>query len=324
MSMPKTSSIASIPGLIAFALIAATGLGDTRSGARVVVAGRNAAVSPDGTRIAFQRAEGGIFKLGVVPLAGGDVEWIENGPGMAAFPAWTPSGGLVYTYGRDSETAYAAWKGGSKSGYGLRLCANGEKKDLTTGRCRDFAPCVSSDGKTVWFATTRGVESESEQYSKAATVRLATLDLENGTGPRIEMVSPGGNNTGLASPALSPDGTKLLFAYLEYFSCGWRVFCTGVGGTARSDWRNVTPKGMSAYSPRWHPDGRTICFTGFMKGDPGWGVWVEDLETGCARRLATGENPSFSPDGGTIVYDRGGKVHALEYVPDGGPGKEER
>ena len=150
------------------------------SGERAVTKGCNPSFSPDGAKIAFQRLEDDIFKVGVVGSRGGSVEWIEEGPGMAAYPAWTQTGGILYMYGHDTETAYEAWRGKSTNGYGLRLCEGGRKRDLTKGRCRDYTPCVSPDGKKIYFVTTRGVESESSAYSKAASTRIAELDLENG------------------------------------------------------------------------------------------------------------------------------------------------
>ena len=51
---------------------------------RAVTIGANPVFSPDGSRIAFQRLEGDVFKIGVVPVSGGEVEWIEDGPGNAA------------------------------------------------------------------------------------------------------------------------------------------------------------------------------------------------------------------------------------------------
>lgn len=63
-----------------------------------------------------------------------------------------------------------------------------------------------------------------------------------------------------------------------------------------------------------------ICFTGFHAGDDGWGVWVADLPSGKVRRLCTGENPCFSPDGGFIAYDRDGMIFVRSFdkgdIPD--------
>ncbi len=320
--------------------------GEDGNGARehAVTKGANPVFSPDGSRIAFQRLEGDVFKIGVVPASGGEAEWIEDGPGNAAYPAWTPDGGLIYMVGNDSETAYQAWRGASQSGYGLRLWKDGVKRDLTHGRCRDYTPCVSPDGKTAWFVTTRGVESESASFSKAAASRIAVVDLAPTGGPgavpaaepRIILDSPNGNNSGYIQPAVSPDGSFLVWGHLSSFFDTWRICGMRLGkesgdtpspnqkagrAGARPSPAHITPSSLAALSPRWHPGGRLICFTGFRAGDPGWGVWVEDIRTGKVRRLATGENPCFSPDGNSIAYDRDGTIFVQPFGPHDEPGE---
>lgn len=317
---------------------------------RAVTLGANPVFSPDGSSIAFQRLEGDVFKVGVALLSErghlarvdeSSITWIENGPGNAAYPAWTPDGSLVYMAGNDSETAYGAWKGGSQSGYGLRLWRDGEKIDLTNGRCRDYTPCVSPDGKQVFFVTTRGVESESASYSQAAASQIAVIDLPQSSQvllshrdtetqrerhveePLIVLDAPNGNNSGYVQPAVSPDGSLLIWGHLESFFDTWRIYgmrlATGkplaspgprpVGGAPQAAPCRITPTSLTALSPRFHSNGRLICFTGFRIGDPGWGVWVEDIHTGKVRRLCDGENPCFSPDGGSIAYDRDGTIY---------------
>jgi len=287
--------------------------GCAQEGERVITQGFNPAFSPDGSKIAFQRLDGSVFKLGVIGMNGGAVEWIEEGPGNAAYPVWTPTGGLIYMAGHDTETSYAAWRGNSKSGYNLWLREDGRKRALTTGRCRDFTPSVSADGKKVYFVTTRGVTSESKVFSLAATTRIAELDLAAGGEPRIIMESPGGNNTGFVQPAISPDGKILVWGHLENFFDAWRICGTRTDKFGKQEWCPISPLALNAISPRWHPDGKIICFSGFRKGDPGWGVWVEDVATGKVKRLATGENPCFSPDGKLLAYDRDGMVHVRPF-----------
>ena len=293
--------------------IAIAGCEARQRGERAVTDGVNAVFSPDGNRIAFQKLDGDVFKIGVIGTHGGEFEWIESGPGNAGYPEWTPSGGLIYMAGYDKETAYEALRSNSKSGYNLWLFENRTKKKLTTGRCRDYTPSVSSDGKKIYFATTRGVTSESEVYSKAASTRIAELDLVSGGEPRIVMDSPNGNNSGFVQPAISPDGSLLVWGHLEDFFDTWRIYGTRIGKFDRLEWCPVSPKCLSALSPRWHPGGKIICFTGFRKGDPGWGVWVEELATGKVKRLARGENPCFSPDGKSIAYDRDGMVYVRPF-----------
>ena len=323
-----------------------------------VTRGENPVFSPDGTRIAFQRLEDDVFKVGVAALPErgrlarideSSIDWVENGPGNAAYPVWTPDGALIYMAGNDTETAHEAWTSGSQSGYGLRLWRDGEKRDLTNGRCRDYTPCVSPDGRTVYFVTTRGVESESAAFSMAAATRIAALDLtlsfiallregggptgaggstpSNPPTPRILLDSPNGNNSGYVQPAVSPDGTLLVWGHLDSFFDTWRICGMRLdGGTTagRSPTHpgrpiQITPSSLTALSPRWHPNGRLICFTGFRKGDSAWGVWIEDIRSGKVKRLVDGENPCFSPDGSTIAYDRDGTVFLRPFGPEDEP-----
>ncbi|MBQ3287838.1 MAG: PD40 domain-containing protein [Kiritimatiellae bacterium] len=313
--MEKSLLLKSVVGMGLVAMtVAFVGCAQSPRGERAVVKGFNPVLSPDGKKVAFQRLEDDVFKLGVAVVTDGYVKWIEEGPGNAAYPDWTPSGGLVYMVGHDTETAYEAWRNGSKNGYGLRLWENGAKRNLTSGRCRDFTPSVSADGKKVYFVTTRGITSESTVYSKAATTRIAELDLAAGGEPRILMDSPGGNNTGFVQPAISPDGTTLVWGHLASFFDTWRIYGTRVGRYDKREWCPVSPRKLTAIAPRWHPDGKLICFSGFLKGDPGWGVWVEDVTTGKVKRLADGENPCFSADGKSIVYDRDGTVYVRPFT----------
>ena len=300
--------------VVAGTALAVVGIDFGSSQERLVTDGINPAFSPDGRHLAFQRLENGVFHLGIVAVEGGTAAWIEKGPGMAAYPVWTPSGGLLYTYGHDTETARQAWITKSQNGYGLRLWENGAKRDITHGRCRDFTPCVSPDGKTAYFASTRWVVEESKNYSIATSTDIGKVALSGGEPERI-VRSPGGNNTGFVQPAISPDGRTLVWGHLENFFGNWRIYGARIGNLDRPEWCMVSPPGINALAPRWHPNGRIICFTGFRKGDPGWGVWVEDVVTGKIRRIATGENPAFSPDGKWLAYDRDRKVYVRPFGP---------
>ncbi len=56
------------------ALAAAMGCKMEPAGEREVIKGCNPAFSPDGKRLAFQRLDGDVFKIGVTGLSGGAIE----------------------------------------------------------------------------------------------------------------------------------------------------------------------------------------------------------------------------------------------------------
>ena len=68
----------------------------------------------------------------------------------------------------------------------------------------------------------------------------------------------------------------------------------------------------AAYAPAWSPDGKLIAYTGFRDGDAGWGVYVMPSEGVVTQRIADGRNPSFTPDGKSIIYDRDGTIYRRE------------
>ena len=292
---------------LALAAVAATGPGG--EGAR-----SNPAWSPDGRSLAFQELRDGTFSVGVMEIATRKVTWIEDGPGQAAYPAWTPNGGLVYTYGHDTLTALGGWQK-SDRGYGLRLWENGTKTDLTTGRYRDYTVSVTPDGRTAYFTTSRWTATypgNLHMASDIASVDIATRQIVR----RIS--SPGGNNSGVVQPAVSPDGKYLAWSEMDTFIDGsWKIRAAKIGDLDNACYL-AGPKVMG-YGPSWHPSGRYVAFTGFVQDDPGWGVYVVDVRTGATTRLVDGENPSWSPDGRSVAYDRDGRLHIHAFKDEDRP-----
>lgn len=281
----------------------------TSDGERLVVAGESAAVSPDGRRLAFHRFEDGVLKLGVCPSAGGTVTWIESGPGMAAYPAWAPDGSLVYTYGHETLTAHEAYKARTTGGgYGLRVRqADGRTRELCTGYTRDYLPTVSADGREVYFTTTREVRGG--QLAPMSS-NIARVPFDGSAKPAVVLRPPGSYNMAVAQPALSPDGRHLVWAHMASLEEGWSLFGARLDEIGRPDRRVLlTPELLTALSPRWHPDGTLVAFTGFRQDDPGYGVWLMDMRAFALRRVCDGENPAFSPDGKWLYYDRERQIY---------------
>ena len=275
--------------------------------------------SPDGSKIALQRVDGGKSRVGVWERADGRFVQIEQGSGNAAFPAWSPAGdALVYTYGNETNTAWAAKDG--VTGYHLRVWRPGEgSREITAGRFRDYMPSFAPDGKRILFVSTR---CASPKVGLATRSGVYAVGVDGGE--LTNLVPSTVNDMGAGQPVLSPDGKLLAFAQIDNFRDFWHIVCARAETPHRGC--RVTPKGQSAYAPRWTPDGRYLVYTGFAKGDPGWCVYVLDPRTGATRRICEGRNPDVHPSGNLLLYDDGANLHERPFGPDdlpcGGPTEE--
>ena len=288
------------------------------SGDRVLAEGELPVYSPDGKSLAFQRLTSDGMRLAVLSRFNGAVRWVDGAPGNAAQAAWNPQdGSLVYVYGNETTTAMEGLKG--TTGWNLRIRGrDGGCRTLTSGRFWDYTPSFSSDGRYVYFVSTRGLP-------RSKTTGNVVYRMPAGGGePETVLPFLPANNSGYSMPSVSPDGRVLVWAELGAQE-GWHLMAARVNRTKRRI--RLTDSKTVAYSPRWSPCGRYVCFTGFQTGDPGWCVYLTDVRTGACARLCEGREPAFSPDGRRLAFSRGGKIveHVLkdEEYPIGGAAEDQ-
>ena len=217
---------------------------------------RKPALSPDGTRVAFQARTDGNWEIYVLDLNSGEVARVTNGLAYDGAPVWSPDG---------KQIAFESYR--SKKMDIWRADANGENlKNLTADtKAYNFAPAWSPDGKTIVYTSW---ETGSKQLF------AMTPDGEN----RVNLSNDRFHNE---QPAFSPDGKHIAFvsnreacaeqvdATLEEPSiqggvdsgnCQRRnVFVAAFDGTKLSAPQQITFLGRDL-APAFSPDGQDIAF----------------------------------------------------------------
>ncbi len=256
-----------------------------------------AAWSPDGTQIAFQRELNGELDVEILDLQSGKLSALVEGKGLACYPVWTPDGAVIYSYSeRGDITASELCAKEMNLGFNLRMIKDDLVTVLTDGFWRDYTPSVSPDGKTLFYASSRDCIGNNSSLWKQP--------LDNPS--KAECLFSGSvRSEGVAQPSLSPDGRVLLWGEINGIYSNWRI------GAAFAEYpqssMKLTPPEMSAYALDWSPDGKLTAFTGFRSGDPSWRIYVMEPRSGEMLALDTGKgnsrSPKWSPDGKSILYE---------------------
>ena len=273
-----------------------------------LVDGAHGVFSPDGTRVACQSTDKDGPRVGILTLATRAVTWLER-RGKSAYPAWGPDGSVVYAFLAAPETAWAAHQDGSRNGCNLRLWKDGAARPLTAGRWRDYAPSFLPDGKSLVYSSTEGEANISASGGqRGAHIRAVSVT----GGVTRAVLAFESSQTAAVQPSFSPNGRFLAWAHIGAFRDNWSIAVARA--SAPDAFCRLTPPEMPAYAPRWLPNEQCLVCTACREGDPGWCVYLLDGARKEMRRLAVGENPSVSPDGKTLLYDRDGQLLTIDFA----------
>jgi WD40 repeat protein len=179
-------------------------------------------------------------------------------------------------------------------------------KDGTTQPLRpqaqtsEFEPALSADGKIFAFLKTSGV------------LRV-NLVIQDEAGVQLGDVPPGDGFSGMRSPAVAPDHSRVVYSFAE----GGRqqLFVVRSDGTGRQTLADS--QGINNW-PAFSPDGRAIVFASSRDGD--FEVYRMSFDGSDVRRLthSPGQDirPRFSPDGKRICFTSHRDGNAEIYVMD--------
>src|SRR5256885_9711042 len=186
--------------------------------------------SPDGAKIAFDRAEyddyGQLVNRIYVMNAGGSSP-VSVTTGFN--PAWSPDGRkLAFASNQDQDGSWGIFV---MNADGLAAAPR-----LTSSTYCDDQPAWSPDGATIAFTR---VECCDDYYQIVNHIYLMNAD-----GPSAEMRLMSDDNNDQSDPAWSPDGRKIAFTY---FGSGLAI--------VNGDGTRLVDFGVLGFNPVWRPQG---------------------------------------------------------------------
>jgi Tol biopolymer transport system component len=222
--------------------------------ATVVVRDTNPAVSPDGAWIAFASSRDRPLDQTSLWIAPAGVTTVPHrltdGAGIDAQPTWLPDGSAIVFASTRDRGNFDLWR------LGVRAGQPGELTQLTHGAAHEVTPAVAADGTIVYAAVTpdeahHGVETHLELRAPDGAIRRLT------DGPAD------------SSPALSPDGTQLVFARPQLHGNAldselWVMPRAGGSPAPLIDLPLTDESG-----PVWSRDGRFVFATSVLRGADG-------------------------------------------------------
>ena len=213
-------------------------------------------------------------------------ERVSAGKSKDTWPMWMPDGRTLY---------YVSDRDGPQNI--VRRVIGGEPTAVTRfTNGRVLWPTISKDGRMIAFERDFAIWTLDTGSGEAKAVPITLRGAP--AGPSVERLTI---TTGLEEMALSPDGRKVAFvAHGEVFAAPARD-----GGTAT----RVSNSPARERQVTWAPDSRRVAYVSDRDGTQG--LYIYDFASGQETRLteaAAGDvTPIFSPDGRSIVFQRGGR-----------------
>lgn len=245
---------------------------------------KQAAVSPDGQRVAFISDAGGSTQAWVQNITEGDPLQLTSESVTVQRPAWiADSTGVLYT-------AWGAIRIISVDGQAPRSLLPGWNAHASRA-----GGIVLERGEELWIASADG-----------------------GDAAKVAGVPERPSRVYERLPVLSPDGSMIAFLHATFSRWGdiWMVPVRG--GKARQ----ITSDGKAQGRPAWAPDGKRIVYPSRRGG--GLTLWQVDVgralqhgpQAPAPLLQSDGEDtdPEFSPDGRTIIYTATKKSYSLSLI----------
>jgi Tol biopolymer transport system component len=230
----------------------------------------DAAVSPDGTKIAFASERSGCVDIYVMNADGsGQTQLTETGFAIDWSPAWSPDG---------TKIAFTSYRDGNAEIYVMKADGSNETR-LTDNPATDHQPAWSPDGTEIAFSSDRDGDEEIYTLSvlKPAVIQQLTSNSARDTAPNW-----------------SPDGTMIAF-HSDQDAPANHIYTMNANGSSQL----LLTLGLF---PAWSPDGTKLTFAR-DQGELGWNpdIYTINVDGSNEDKLTSAVDLENNPDWGVFV-----------------------
>jgi Tol biopolymer transport system component len=212
----------------------------------------------------------------------------------SVFPDTWPDGDLPYVFG-EGFTRYIADRYGRDKLAEISVLYSSRKFPFLVGSTG--MQVLNEDYASLWKEWQRSLERRYEKERDELTAKGLTVSTPL---TRKGFVT--------ASPAFSPDGSKLAYAVVQGDEYPGIYLANADGSHARKIVRNVVPASASGTALAWSAEGTRLYFTKIeitRNTDYYDDLYAYDLAKGCETRLTKGlraRDPHPSPDGTKLLF----------------------
>jgi Tol biopolymer transport system component/DNA-binding winged helix-turn-helix (wHTH) protein len=255
---------------------------------KLVDLGAWARVSPDGTKVAFEKGRWDNEEIWLVDADGSNARKIvDGGNDLFGTVAWASDGSRI-AYGRLSPE---------------KPVQTIETFDLKTGRSETILSGLL-DREIVWTSIGRLIYPQHEPPPNQGDVNLWSVDLDERTGRPINSpVRMTNDREEIQSISVTSDGRRI-----AVLRASWQadVYLTDVEahGNRLSPPRRFTLSDWHDFQPSWMPDSKAVLFVSNRDGMSH--IFKQNLDENQPELLVGGEHEVFqpqpTPDGSGILY----------------------